>query len=87
MNEWVLNDGIKEKSQTESKVLDATMLTWVDTGLKFDYFFGLNIAARIEAHQRQVTYNPMDKSEGKVESANFEKEDWWVGLGLVYHIL
>ncbi|MFK7825006.1 MAG: hypothetical protein AB8G05_12670 [Oligoflexales bacterium] len=80
-------DGMEERNQEGKKALDATMLTRIDTGIMFDYFFSLNIAARIEAHQRNVAYNPMDNSEGKIESADFEKEDWWIGLGLVYHIL
>ena len=80
-------EGMRERSLVVDRQLDATMLTLVDVGLMFDYFFGLNVASRLEMHERKVIYNPMDKSEGKVESAKFEKEDWWVGLGLVYHIL
>ena len=80
-------DGLEVRTQESIRVLDATMFTWIDTGIMFDYFFSLNVAARIEAHERNVAYDPMDNSDGKIESANFEKEDRWVGLGLVYHIL
>lgn len=80
-------DGIKEQSSSQDSILDATMLTWFDSSLSFDYFFDLNLAARFEAHKRRVSYIPMDSSEGKIESASFNKQDWWLGVGLVYHIL
>ena len=80
-------DGMKTSQEGISYTLDATMLTWLDSSIAMDVFFDLNVGARAELHARRVSYSPMLESVDEVESARFTRSDYWIGLGILYHVL
>lgn len=69
--------------------LDANLFCLVDVAMAIDYFFSLRFGLRLEAHYRKLFYSSPDnaKSSDLPEGARFEKEDRWIGLGLVSHMI
>jgi hypothetical protein len=62
-------------------------LTTLDLGWSTDYFVGLNWAIRFDAHWRLQKHAPPKKLAGQAIDADFRKDDRWLGLGLVFHLL
>lgn len=63
-----------------------------DFGAFLDFFYDLAWAVRLEAHRRHLEYLEPGCASGTCSrefgvNANFKKDDNWVGLGLVHHLL
>ena len=61
-----------------------------DLGFFVDVFYELNWAIRLEAHARQLYYLRPKRQSGDPDfpvDATFRKEDRWLGLALVFHLL
>jgi len=69
--------------------LDANMLSLLDVSLSVDYFFSLHLGVRLDAHYRKIFYTAPENAyeERLPEGVSFEKQDRWLGLGIVYHFL
>jgi hypothetical protein len=69
----------------------AVTLVAYDAGGFLDYFYDLNWAVRLEAHNRRVYYyRPLEQpGDSTIYASNavFRLTDRWLGLGLVYHLL
>ncbi len=59
----------------------------VDVYLALDIFYQLKWAIRIEAHKRWSDYKQPRQSDGKEVHASISREDYWYGLGLLYHLM
>lgn len=72
--------------------VSATMEVF-DFGTFVDFFYDLAWAIRLEAHHRHHEYLEPSCPTGKVcrndfpVNANFKKDDDWLGLGIVHHLL
>jgi hypothetical protein len=58
-----------------------------DGGLYADLFYDLSWALRVEGHVRHLEYRRPGKSSGYPVDAKLRKDDRWVGVGVLYHLL
>jgi hypothetical protein len=81
-----LNDLAERDGQTISVTMEA-----FDFGTFIDFFYDLGWAVRLEGHHRHHAYlKPVCSKNSPCDfpvNANFRKDDDWVGLGLVHHLL
>lgn len=85
------HNGIAEREGGDDFDVHVTMQAY-DAGTYFDIFYDLAWAVRIEAHMRRVEFNrPYQPEEPTPETekvdASLSKEDQWLGVGLVYHLI
>lgn len=84
------HDGIEAEEGGETANIYVTIQTF-DAGAYVDLFYDLVWALRIEAHRRYLTYIRPDLPDEKAASypvnASLGKDDEWVGVGIVFHLL
>lgn len=80
-------ESFAESSSIYPVQLKATMLTTYDLALGVEYFSALFWGTRVEFHQREVAYIAPNDAEGKAEAAGIFRNDRWLGIGVVHHIL
>lgn len=84
------HNGIEEADDDgEDEKIFVTLQAY-DTGIFIDVFYQLSWALRLEGHKRHVDYQKPfipDSTESFPVDANFKKDDQWVGVALVYHLL
>jgi hypothetical protein len=84
------HDGIEAEEGGETANIYVTVQTF-DAGAYVDLFYDLVWALRIEAHRRYLTYIKPDLPDAKAASypvnASLGKDDDWVGVGIVFHLL
>ena len=86
------HNGIQERDGVGDDPEIFVTMQAVDAMGCIDIFYDLNWALRLEAHKRHLEYlrpntNKDDDSRSFPVNANLKKEDQWLGLGLVYHLL
>ncbi len=81
------HNGLRERSgEGEGTEIHITMTAY-DAGAFLDLFYDLSWALRLEGHYRHLEYHrPLDAIDLPV-NANIKKNDRWMGLGVVYHLL
>jgi predicted porin len=81
------HNGIAMREDDSEEVnVSATMQTY-DFGMFLDIFYDLAWALRLEGHFRTVEFLRPKDSEGFAVDANIKKQDRWVGVGMLYHLL
>lgn len=84
------HDGIDAGEGSDASSIYVTMQAF-DVGAYLDLFYDLLWAFRLEAHKRHLTYNrpglPTDTSATYPVHAGISKDDEWLGLGIVFHLL
>lgn len=87
------HDGVREQDGKEPDPEISITLEAFDFGAYFDVFYDLAWAIRVEAHHRHLDYleprctRDNCRNKGFDVNANFKKEDDWLGIGLVHHLL
>lgn len=79
--------GIEEHDGDGEDPKIAVTLTAYEASAAIDVFYELAWALRLEAHQRRLIYKEPLHSEGFPLEAKLTKEDQWLGLALVYHLI
>ena len=86
------HDGIDVSEENEASSIYVTMQAF-DVGAYIDLFYDLLWAFRFEVHKRHLTYNrpilPISRNSGTTYpvDASISKDDNWLGLGIVFHLL
>ena len=70
----------------EASTISITMESY-DGMAAIDIFAAINLAIRIEGHERFQLYRKPRNAEDKAVNADLERLDRWYGAGLVYHML
>jgi hypothetical protein len=82
------HNGIEENSVGggEPTAIHVTMQAY-DAGVYTDVFYDLSWALRMEAHLRHLEYLPPGERDGFPVDVRLHKDDRWLGVGLLYHLL
>jgi len=83
-------DGLADRDGIGDDPTISITATTYDFGTFFDIFYNLNWGLRLEAHQRRLIYTHPHMHSGDQDfpvDASLKKDDQWMGLGLVYHLL
>ena len=70
----------------EDKQIYATLRAWPEQFVALDLFYNFRMAIRLEAHKRKLIYAP-PRNSGNLMEISLNKEDRWLGLGVVFHDL
>jgi len=84
------HNGIEEKNGPNDDTKISVTIPAYDAGVFIDVFYDLGWALRLEAHRRHLDYQaPNERTDEPPFPVNaaFSKDDRWLGLGLVYHLL
>jgi hypothetical protein len=90
------HNGIEERDGREDDFDVHVTMQVYDVATYFDIFYDLGWAVRIEAHMRRAEFNrpeqpedatPETRRETEKVDASITKEDQWLGVGLVYHLI
>lgn len=85
------HNGIEERDGVGDDPEIFVTLQAFDAMATIDVFYDLNWALRLEGHKRHLNYQKPNRNKDDNASfavdANLKKDDQWVGLGLVYHLL
>ncbi len=84
------HNGIEERDGKGDDPKIHVTLQAFDALATIDVFYDLNWALRLEGHQRHLDYQRPHSDEDSRDfpvNSNLKKDDRWLGLGLVYHLL
>lgn len=83
------HNGIQERDNDGDPTEVFITFTAYDFGAAIDVFYDLGWALRLEAHRRHLEYAQPKESSAADHPvrARLSKDDQWLGLGLVYHLL
>jgi hypothetical protein len=81
------HNNIKERDGTPPDPEISVTIQAYDAGAFIDVFYDLAWALRLEGHRRHLQYEKPLNAAGFDVDANLSKDDEWLGLGLVFHLL
>jgi len=65
----------------------STLRVFPDRWVAMDWFCTLRMAVRLEGHYRSLLYSIPRNAEDKPTDFSLHKEDYWIGIGIIYHDL
>jgi len=80
-------EGFSHREAVDGDQLMSFAVNVTDLFIWTDIFFRLNLALRVELHNRQTTFIRPPRAQEYLVGGRMAKKDQWLGLGLVYHLM
>ena len=80
-------DGLRALAEGQDETKISITMESYDAQAALDIFVAINLAIRIEGHDRYQLYRKPRNAGDKPVNADIERFDRWYGAGIVYHML